>query len=247
MSEINLPWLDPSDENSEFPPARDALKDPEGLVAAGGDLSPTRLLRAYHEGIFPWYEKDQPILWWSPDPRGIIYPKKFIAHKRLLRTLKNKAWRITYDQAFTDVMKACAEPRSTSRGTWITLDMLQAYTLLHRLGHAHSVEVWDHNNTLVGGIYGIAIGTIFFGESMFSRETDTSKIALLHLCAYLDSWGYKIVDTQLGSKHLFSLGGMEVSRDEYLNMLPTFTQAPINPDAWCKDYPLDLQDWLNHR
>ncbi len=247
MSEINLPWLNPDDESAAFPPAKLALKDPEGLVAAGGDLSPKRVLRAYHEGIFPWYEEDQPILWWSPDPRGIIYPKKFIAHKRLLRTLKKKAWRITYDQSFVDVMKACAEPRSNSRGTWITPEMLRAYSLLHQLGYAHSIEVWNDNNYLVGGIYGVAIGSIFFGESMFSRETDTSKVALLYLCAYLDTWGYKMIDTQLTSNHLTSLGGINIPREEYLHILPKLTQQSVNTNAWQQDYPLVLDDWLESR
>jgi len=247
MSEINLPWLNPDDENAVFPPAKLALKDPEGLVAAGGDLSPKRVLRAYHEGIFPWYEEDQPILWWSPDPRGIIYPKKFIAHKRLLRTLKKKAWRVSYDQSFVEVMKACAEPRSNSRGTWITPEMLRAYTLLHQLGHAHSIEVWNDNNYLVGGVYGVAIGSIFFGESMFSRETDTSKVALLYLCAYLDTWGYKMIDTQLTSNHLTSLGGINIPREEYLHILPKLTQQSVDTSAWQPDYPLVLDDWLKSR
>ena len=244
MSEINLPWLDPEDESASFPAADSALKDPEGLVAAGGDLSPKRVLRAYHEGIFPWYEEDQPILWWSPNPRGILYPKDFIAHKRLLRTIKNKDWHVTYDQAFVDVMKACAEPRSNSRGTWITQDMLDAYAELHRLGYAHSIEVWSHDHALIGGIYGVAIGSIFFGESMFSRETDTSKVALLYLCAYLDSWGYKLIDTQLASNHLLSLGGIEIPREDYLSKLSELTPESVNANAWSPNYPLILEDWL---
>lgn len=247
MSDINLPWLDPDDESFPFPDASSALKDPEGLVAAGGDLSPKRVLRAYREGIFPWYEEDQPILWWSPNPRGIIYPKKFIAHKRLLRTLKKKKWLITYDNSFTEVMEACAEPRTNSRGTWITPDMLQAYTLLHQLGHAHSIEVRDHNNYLIGGVYGVAIGSIFFGESMFSRETDTSKVALLYLCAYLDTWGYKMIDTQLSSNHLSSLGGIDIPREEYLYILHRLTKKSVDQEAWRKDYPLVLDEWLNTR
>ena len=247
MSEIILPWLDPDDESSSFPAAVSALKDPEGLVAAGGDLSPKRVLRAYHEGIFPWYEEDQPILWWSPNPRGILYPKDFIAHKRLLRTIKKKNWRISFDQSFIEVIKACAEPRSNSRGTWITSDMLSAYTHLHHLGHAHSIEVWNQDGLVVGGIYGVALGSIFFGESMFSRETDTSKVALLYLCAYLDSWGYKIIDTQLGSKHLTSLGGIEIPRDEYLYVLSKLVSESVRPEAWNQDYRLVLDEWLTNR
>ena len=247
MNEINLPWIDPFDDLSEFPAAESALKEPEGLVAAGGDLSIKRVLHAYRKGIFPWYEEDQPILWWSPNPRGIIYPKNFIAHKRLLRTIKNKPWHITYNQSFSEVMKACAEPRQGSRGTWITHDMLEAYTQLHHLGHAHSIEVWDHSDYLIGGVYGVAIGSIFFGESMFSRETDTSKVALLHLCAYLDCWGYKVVDTQLGSKHLASLGGVEIPRDEYLYILSKSTKESVSSNAWQPDYDLALDTWLHER
>lgn len=247
MSSINLPWLDSNDYDTCFPPANSALKDPEGLVAAGGDLKPTRLLRAYREGIFPWYEEDQPILWWSPDPRGVLYPKNFIAHKRLLRTLKNKHWDVTFDQAFVEVMLACAEPRKYSRGTWITNDMLEAYCELHRLGHAHSFEVWNQQQDLIGGIYGIAIGTIFFGESMFSRETDTSKAALLYLNAYLDCWGYKLIDTQLGSKHLASLGGIEIPREEYLHILAKRINETPNNSAWVQDMYIDVFNWLQER
>ena len=151
MSEINLPWLNSSDPESPFPPAESALKDPEGLVAAGGDLKPTRLLRAYHQGLFPWYEEDQPILWWSPNPRGVLYPRNFIAHKSLLRSIKKNHWQISYDKSFLDVMHACAEPRNNSRGTWITNDMINAYDHLHKLNHAHSLEVRNQSGNLIGG------------------------------------------------------------------------------------------------
>ncbi|MEM8844530.1 MAG: leucyl/phenylalanyl-tRNA--protein transferase [Pseudomonadota bacterium] len=244
MSNINLPWLDPRDPHYPFPSAEDALDSPEGLVAAGGDLSPTRLLRAYREGLFPWYEEDQPILWWSPNPRGILYPKKFIAHKSLLRTLKRKNWKVTYDEAFQNVMIACSEPRSYSRGTWITQDMIHAYCHLHQLNHAHSFEVWNEYDQLIGGIYGISIGAIFFGESMFSRETDTSKVALLYLSAYLDHWRYQLVDTQLPSDHLKSLGGEQLARNEYLNQLALHTQQAASNTAWQKGLKLDIMKWL---
>ena len=245
MSEINLPWLDPHNENAPFPSPEDALDNPEGLVAAGGDLSPTRILRAYHQGLFPWYEEDQPILWWSPNPRGILYPKSFIAHKSLLRTLKRHCWKITYDEAFQEVMKACAEPRDYARGTWITQDMIRAYYNLHQLNYAHSVEVRDQSNQLIGGIYGTSIGTIFFGESMFSRTTDSSKIALLYLCAYLDTWGYSVMDTQLPSNHLSSLGGIEISREDYLSLLSKHTKGQTSQNAWEKGLELDITSWLN--
>ena len=245
MNDINLPWLDPYDPNAPFPSAESALKDPEGLVAAGGDLNAKRLLRAYHEGLFPWYEEDQPILWWSPNPRGILYPKDFIAHKSLLRTIKNNQWKISYDRSFLDVMKACAEPRSNSRGTWITDDMIEAYVHLHELNHAHSLEVWNESDELIGGIYGISIGTIFFGESMFSRVTDASKVALLYLSAYLDSWGYDIIDTQLPSAHLTTLGGSEMTRNKYLNELSKFTAQSSSSHAWQTQAMIDIHNWLD--
>lgn len=247
MTEINLPWLDPDDTNSPFPEAKSALKEPEGLVAAGGDLKPKRVLRAYREGIFPWYEENQPILWWSPNPRGVLYPKNFIVHKRFLRTIKNKNWHITFDHSFVEVMKACAEPRINSRGTWITVGMIKAYTELYRLGYAHSFEVWNQKDELIGGIYGIGIGSIFFGESMFSRESETSKVALLYLCAHLDTWNYKIIDTQLASKHLTSLGAIEIDREEYLYILSKRINESVSQSAWSKDSPIDITDWMKHR
>ena len=244
MSEIKLPWLDADNPESPFPPAKSALKDPEGLVAAGGDLKPTRILRAYHEGLFPWYEEDQPILWWSPNPRGVLYPKDFIAHKSLLRTIKRNHWKISYDKSFLKVMQACAEPRNNSRGTWITNDMIEAYVNLHNLNHAHSLEVHNEAEELIGGIYGISIGTIFFGESMFSRVTDASKVALLYLSAYLDSWGYDIIDTQLPSTHLTSLGGSEMARDKYLSLLSRYTAQSSNSKAWQVQPEIDIHKWL---
>ena len=244
MSDINIPWLDQNDPEALFPPAESALKDPEGLVAAGGDLESTRLLRAYHQGLFPWYEEDQPILWWSPNPRGILYPKNFIVHKSLLRKIKNNPWRISYDKAFLEVMKACAEPRNNSRSTWITHDMIQAYVKLHESKQAHSLEVWDEENNLIGGVYGISIGTIFFGESMFCKITDASKVALLYLSAYLDTWGYKVIDTQLPSPHLSSLGGSKMSRHNYLKMLPKLTHQTSSSHAWLADPEINMLRWI---
>ena len=245
MSILNLSWLDPDDAASGFPDPESALDDPEGLVAAGGDLSITRLLHAYRHGIFPWYQDDQPILWWSPDPRGVIYPQQFIAHKSVLRTLRKAQWQITIDQSFRQVMTACAAPRSYSKSTWITADMLTAYCQLHALGHAHSIEVWSPNGQLVGGIYGLSIGQIFAGESMFSRATDGSKIALMYLCAYLDTWNYTLVDTQLPSKHLSSLGGSSLTRKEYLDHLAIAAQQQPSVHAWDQHSTLDIHAWLN--
>ncbi|MFK8028340.1 MAG: leucyl/phenylalanyl-tRNA--protein transferase [Gammaproteobacteria bacterium] len=244
MSDINIPWIDPNNIDAPFPPAESALKDPEGLVAVGGDLSPRRLLRAYHEGLFPWFEEDQPILWWSPNPRGILYPREFIAHKSLLRTIKNKQWKISFDKSFLAVMEACAAPRSNSRGTWITCDMIEAYSNLHQLNHAHSLEVHNESGDLIGGIYGISIGTIFFGESMFCKETDASKVALLYLSAYLDNWGYAVIDTQLPSTHLASLGGRKIPRESYLEQLPKLTAESCSQQAWRTQPDIDIHDWL---
>lgn len=244
MTKVHLPWLDSHNVDAPFPNPEEALDYPEGLVAAGGDLSSQRLLRAYKEGIFPWYEQGQPILWWSPNPRGIIYPKDFIAHRSLLRSLRRNNWRISYDESFREVMSACAEPRAYSENTWITQEMLDAYCHLHQIQQAHSVEVWDNDNKLVGGIYGIAIGSIFFGESMFSRETDASKVALLFLCAYVDTWGYKVIDTQLTSKHLSSLGGTEMNRSEYIQSVKLCTKDEVNEHAWKKDPRIDIKQWL---
>jgi leucyl/phenylalanyl-tRNA--protein transferase len=247
MTKVHLPWLDSHNPHAPFPDAEEALDYPEGLVAAGGDLSSPRLLHAYKKGIFPWYEQGQPILWWSPNPRGIIYPKDFIAHRSLLRSLRRNNWRISYDTAFREVIRACAEARAYSKNTWITQDMQNAYCNLHQLHHAHSVEVWDNNNYLVGGIYGISIGSIFFGESMFSRRTDASKAALLFLCAYVDLWGYKLIDTQLTSKHLSSLGGCEMSRSKYLETVEICTQERVSEDAWQDQQTIDIKKWLTIR
>ena len=247
MSSLDLPWLDPNNPDSPYPDPDTALDDPEGLLAAGGDLTSTRILNAYNAGIFPWYQDDQPILWWSPNPRGVIYPKQFIAHKSVLRTLKRNKWHISFDQSFKQVIQACAEPRSYSEETWITHEMLEAYCELHRLGHAHSVEVWSSENQLVGGIYGLAIGRMFAGESMFSRANDASKIALLYLCAYLDTWGYAMVDTQLPSQHLSSLGGIAIQRDEYLNTLAELRQQSVKSEAWQPGMVMDINTWLAQR
>lgn len=246
MKEVNLTWLDPSDANAPFPSPEDALDYPEGLVAAGGDLNHVRLLRAYRKGIFPWYERQQPILWWSPDPRGILYPRNFAIHRSLKRTLSKYVWNITYDKAFKQVIEACAEPRSYTRSTWITPDMIDAYCHLHQLKHAHSVEVWEQNE-LVGGIYGIAMGRIFFGESMFSRVNDASKVALLFLSAFLDTWGYEVIDTQLPSAHLSSLGGTEISRVEYLQLLHNLVDDEADDAAWVPGQTIELEEWTARR
>jgi len=245
MSIDDLTWLDPEDASAAFPQPAQALTDPEGLLAFGGDLSPARIMRAYQAGIFPWYAADQPILWWSPNPRGVLKPREFIAHRSLKRVI-NKPWQVSYDQAFEAVIRACAEPRADSDETWITEAMIQAYCQLHALGAAHSVEVWDREH-LIGGVYGLALGSLFAGESMFSRQSGGSKIALLYLSAYLDQWHYTLIDTQLPSAHLTSLGGRAIERESFLLMLQTALSQRVTAQAWQPGQVINVRQWLANR
>jgi leucyl/phenylalanyl-tRNA--protein transferase len=210
-----LTWLDPNENHDDFPPLERALKDPNGLLAVGGDLSPGRLLEAYRKGIFPWYEEGQPILWWSPDPRAVLFTDKLKISRSLAKTLRNKPYSISFDQAFAEVISACAEPRAATSGTWITRDMQSAYLKLHQQGHAHSVEVWNEDKELVGGLYGILLDKIFCGESMFNRQRDMSKIALISLAEWLKNKHIKVIDCQLSNPHLSSLGAEAVSRTSF--------------------------------
>jgi leucyl/phenylalanyl-tRNA--protein transferase len=223
---MSLPWLSQTD--TQFPPVSQALSD--GLLAAGGDLSPERLLSAYRQGIFPWFNADSPILWWSPDPRMVLIPEQVKLSKSLKRTLKKQPYTVTFDQAFSAVMLACAQPRDDPQegesGTWIHPDMIHAYTQLHQQGHAHSVECWD-DGRLVGGLYGVAIGRVFFGESMFSIARDSSKIALVTLCQQLQHWGIPLIDCQLYSEHLASMGATEIDRQDFIDTLNQF--CPLAP------------------
>ncbi len=222
--------LRPNTNDLRFPPVETA--SPEGLVAIGGDLRPERLLAAYRHGIFPWYGDDQPILWWSPDPRTVLFPAKLKIARSLRKTLRQGKFRVTLDQAFGAVMRACAGPRGNPpSGTWITPEMIDAYTRLHALGHAHSVEAWD-DGQLVGGLYGVALGAAFFGESMFSRATDASKVAFARLVRQLEAWGYTLVDCQVASAHLFSLGAEEIPRAEFLARLADALARPGRPAPW---------------
>lgn len=207
-------------DNLRFPPVETAT--PEGLLAVGGDLSVARLLEAYRHGIFPWYNPGQPILWWSPDPRAVLYPDKLKVSRSLRKTLKRGHLCVTFDTDFRAVMLACAAPRAhhPGGGTWITDDMVQAYCALHDQGVAHSVEVWEGRD-LAGGLYGVALGGVFFGESMFTRSTDTSKVALVALADRLRRWGYKLIDCQVPSPHLASLGAEEIPRARFLAELET--------------------------
>lgn len=197
-----------------FPPLAKASSD--GLLAVGGDLSPQRLKYAYSLGIFPWYEQGQPILWWSPDPRCVLYPDKIKVSRSLLKSIKKQGYTATIDTHFKQVIDACAAPRGDQAGTWITSDMRQAYCKLHKLGYAHSVEVW-HNTELVGGLYGISLGKVFYGESMFSLMSDASKFALKYLSETLLKNDYKIIDCQVESAHLLSLGAQLLPRQQFID------------------------------
>lgn len=227
-----IPWL-PAEP--VFPPLETALREtdgPNGLLAAGGDLSPARLLAAYRRGIFPWYSGDQPILWWSPDPRMVLIPGELRITRSLAKTLRNAAYEIRLDHDFAAVIHACAAtPRDGQPGTWIVPEMQQAYRELHRLGHAHSVETWI-DGKLAGGLYGIAIGRAFFGESMFSHQRDASKIALAHLCAFLRTRDFGIIDCQMETAHLSSLGARPIPRSAFAAELRTLTAVDTRPAPW---------------
>lgn len=234
---IRLHWLDPRDPRQPFPPANRAMRDPNGLLAIGGDLSVTRLLRAYSQGIFPWYNPDEPILWWCPDPRAVLVPAEFHTSRSLQRRLRKGDFAISFDRVFEKVVESCAAPRSRGRGTWLGADMQRAYSELFRLGHAHSLEVWKEGR-LVGGIYGVALGRVFFGESMFSAIEDASKVALHHLCRQLTKWGYHLLDCQIASAHLTSLGAIEIPRDEFLHRLRQAQEQPGRDSDWVFEYHL---------
>lgn len=220
-----LVWIHP-DAPPVFPPCEQALSEPNGLLAAGGDLSPERLISAYRQGIFPWYQTGQPILWWSPDPRAVLFPNAIRISRSLRKSVRSEALSVSVDQAFERVVLACADPRPSQSGlTWITDEMLHAYCRLHALGVAHSVEVWREGR-LVGGLYGLGIGAAFFGESMFSRVNDASKIALVWLSRQLLAWGYQLIDCQVSSSHLQRLGAVDLPRAEFLRLLAAATAQP---------------------
>ena len=224
-----IPWLRPADPPAAFPPVETALEDPDGLLCAGGDLSPERLIEAYRRGIFPWFSAGQPILWWSPDPRTVLYPAELHVSRSLARTLRRGRLATTVDQAFAAVMDGCADPSRRPEGTWITPRMRTAYLRLHELGYAHSVEVWD-GDRLAGGIYGVALGRAFFGESMFSAVPDASKVAICRLSHALLERNYHFIDCQVASAHLTSLGARSLPRREFLLQLATATADPVAPE-----------------
>jgi leucyl/phenylalanyl-tRNA--protein transferase len=212
-----IPQLD-ADPASAFPDPASAMEIPDGLLAWGGDLDPVRLGNAYHSGIFPWYSDDQPILWWSPATRCVLFPKEVHISRRLQRLIAQGRFRLTADKDFGGVINGCALPRETQDSTWITQEMIDAYCRLHRMGIAHSIEVWD-GDELAGGLYGLAIGRVFFGESMFSAARDASKLALAGLCSRLEQWGYALLDCQIHNPHLESMGAVEIPRQTFLNIL----------------------------
>lgn len=227
-----LYWLDPDNEDSPFPPVELALDDPDGLLAIGGSLGSRRLLRAYRHGIFPWYSEGQPILWWSPNPRSVLFPENIRVSRSLRKTLRKHPFSLTMDTAFEQVISACGEPRDYHPGTWITPEMAEAYIQLYASGHAHSVETWDEQGQLVGGLYGISIGKVFFGESMFSRRTDASKVAFVHLVGQLRAWKYGLIDCQVQSQHLDSLGAENIARERFIELLDRYCTSPGRPAPW---------------
>lgn len=230
-------WIDPRDKNYRFPNVQLALREPDGLLAIGGDLSPQRLEAAYQLGIFPWFNPDQPILWWAPDPRMVLFPGHLKISRSLRKTLRKRLFKVTMDETFTRVIEACSGPRQNDGGipgTWITPEMKAAYGVLHKRGLAHSVECWQ-DDELVGGLYGVAIGRVFFGESMFTRRTDASKVAFVHLVKQLVLWDFAVIDCQIHSDHLASLGAEPISRERFGQILEQHCKPGGKPGPWQMD------------
>ena len=227
-----LPWLD---DSSDFPPLEQALVEPNGLLAAGGDLSVERLRQAYRQGIFPWYTEDQPVLWWSPTPRCVVFPDQIHASRSLRKHIRKTQATLSFDTQFETVIRHCAR-LDTDEGTWITPDMEQAYIQLFQTGVAHSVEVWE-DGVLTGGLYGLAIGRCFFGESMFSLRSNSSKIAFVSLCHQLHAWGYQLVDCQVENPHLLSLGATTIDRCDFLSILKANIDYSPSLHIWQFDHP----------
>lgn len=237
----SLILLDPHASDEPFPEVEMAWDEPNGLLAFGGDLSSVRLINAYKSGIFPWYNPDEPIYWWSPDPRAVLYPNKIRLSRSLRKTIRNKGYSISFDTDFSGVVRSCAAPRDNSGGTWITNEMYLAYIRLFELGIAHSVEVRNKEKELVGGLYGVTSGGVFSGESMFSKERDTSKIAFVALAWHMQEWGYKLIDCQIENPHLMSMGAENLSRKEYLTILKTSKE--FKHPTWVVNETIDLSNW----
>ncbi|GAB3041386.1 leucyl/phenylalanyl-tRNA--protein transferase [Oleiagrimonas citrea] len=242
MTRLPLTFIEPGSP-PRFPPVSRALRDPDGLLAVGGDLRPERLLAAYRHGIFPWFSESDPILWWSPDPRCVFRTERLRPNRSLRRQVRGKGWRITVNQAFDRVIEACAAPRPGQDGTWIGPAMIQAYSVLHRLGHAHSMEVWD-DDALVGGVYGVAVGRLFCGESMFSAQSGGSKMALCALAALLREGGAPLLDAQVSNPHLLSLGAEEWPRKDFVARAEALASQPLTADIWRPTPPRLADDLL---
>ena len=227
----SITWLSERDSPEAFPPVDRALREPDGLLAAGGDLSPNRLLAAYRRGIFPWYSRGQPILWWCPDPRAVLVPAELKVSRSLTQSIRNRGFETRVDTAFREVIRACGSPDLRPGGTWLSPEMRSAYLRLHKLGFAHSVETWQ-GDRLVGGLYGVALGRVFFGESMFSTERDASKVALHRLCSELTQRGFRLIDCQMATAHLMSLGAKLMPRSEFDALLLEHIDPTIPDNRW---------------
>ena len=226
-----IPWLG---DHPAFPPLSRALREPNGLLAAGGALTPEWLLTAYRRGIFPWFNDGEPILWWSPSPRMVVFPDEVRITRSLRKTLRKGDYEVRLDHDFAAVIRACAAPREPGGRTWITPDIQSAYIRMHQLGYAHSVETYI-DGELAGGLYGMALGQAFFGESMFSRRTDASKIAFAHLTRFLEQRNFRVLDCQMTTQHLTSLGGREIARERFAALLDTFAGVDLPPARWPED------------
>ena len=223
-----IPWIT---KGARFPSPNTAMVDPDGLLCAGGDLKPETIIRAYGQGIYPWFSTGQPILWWTPDPRMVLYPAEFKCTKSLAKTMRQNKFEVRFDTAFRDVIRECAAPREAGGGTWIVEDIQHAYTALHKAGHAHSAESWQ-DGKLVGGLYGVAIGKVFFGESMFARETDASKVAFATLVNKLQEDGFQLIDCQQQTQHLGRFGARPVSRAAFMQHLAEWINLAEPPSVW---------------
>lgn len=227
-------WLRAQRFADRLPPPEEALRDPEGLLAVGGDLEPDTLIAAYRAGCFPWFGPQDPILWWCPDPRAVLRPGQVHVSRSLRKRLRRGAFRVSFDRAFDAVIAACAAPRRGAAGTWLTAPMRRAYRELARRGYAHSIEVWA-GDALAGGLYGVALGRVFFGESMFSWQTDASKVALVALCRHLERHGVVLLDCQVASEHLRRMGAVDMPRAEFLRWLAEYAGPPDPTGPWHAD------------